>query len=447
MALFFLAGGLQTHAAIATDKSVQIIIGHSTTILNGPWRFHIGDNPHWSSPDFDDSEWETVNLAAPPGAHDSDVGLTGYVSGWGARGHTGYWGYAWYRLQLHIAGPPDEKLALLGPPDVDSSYQVFLNGHFLGSEGNFSHVPPQTYSIQPKVFPLPHTLINGGTVLLAIRVWMGPWYSGVPDAGGIHIAPVVGENHGIAALYRLQWLETVKGYIVEIFEALLFCLLAVMACSLIPFNRSDRTYLWLSAALLLTALQRANQAFFFWWQFETIHEFELFIIVFVIPLSLATWTLAWRAWFRLNELAWLPAAAGMLTLLYMIAEFLTRSWFYGVFTHFVENGLHAVIICVRLLFILLMTWIVFRGIRQHHRDGWLALLAVILIAIGLFAQELSVLRVPGIWFPFGTGVSRTQFAYAAFSVACGALFLRRLWSFAAKTGANQIRDVIQHTGN
>ncbi|MBW8882067.1 MAG: hypothetical protein JF615_11810 [Asticcacaulis sp.] len=34
------------------------------------------------------------------------------------------------------------------------------------------------------------------------------------------------------------------------------------------------------------------------------------------------------------------------------------------------------------------------------------------MAVGLFAGEVSRLGVPGIWFPLGIGVSRTQYAYA-----------------------------------
>jgi hypothetical protein len=26
--------------------------------LDGKWRFHPGDNPQWSEPDFDDSAWD-----------------------------------------------------------------------------------------------------------------------------------------------------------------------------------------------------------------------------------------------------------------------------------------------------------------------------------------------------------------------------------------------------
>ena len=41
-----------------------------------------------------------------------------------------------------------------------------------------------------------------------------------------------------------------------------------------------------------------------------------------------------------------------------------------------------------------------------------ALASFLLIAVGQFAPELLSLGVPGIRFPFGVGVSRTQFAYA-----------------------------------
>jgi predicted permease len=87
---------------------------------------------------------------------------------------------------------------------------------------------------------------------------------------------------------------------------------------------------------------------------------------------------------------------------------------------------------VRLLFVFLMILIVYKGVRQQGREGWFAMPAVVLVSVGLFAQELSALHIPGIWFPFGTGVSRTQFAYAAFFAALFALLLRRLLFFAQR---------------
>jgi hypothetical protein len=78
----------------------------------------------------------------------------------------------------------------------------------------------------------------------------------------------------------------------------------------------------------------------------------------------------------------------------------------------------------------MLVFIVVRGILERGREVWIALPAVILVATGLFAQELGALGVPGIWFPFGVGVSRTEYAYAGLVVALFALLLQRLRGFA-----------------
>src|ERR1041385_9009029 len=47
-------------------------------LLDGAWRFHIGDEPRWANPDANDSGWETMDLSAPAGSTDGDVGLPNY---------------------------------------------------------------------------------------------------------------------------------------------------------------------------------------------------------------------------------------------------------------------------------------------------------------------------------------------------------------------------------
>jgi hypothetical protein len=66
----------------------------ASTLLDGPWRFHTGDDPRWAAADIDDSGWQTMDMTAPPGQHDGDVGLPDYVGGWSAHGYPGYHGYA-----------------------------------------------------------------------------------------------------------------------------------------------------------------------------------------------------------------------------------------------------------------------------------------------------------------------------------------------------------------
>jgi len=407
----------------AATAQVPITLGQSVVDLHGPWKFHTGDAAIWADASFDDSTWESVDLTAPPGAHDGDVGLTGYVPGWGARGHRGYSGYAWYRMRVTIAAPTEDALALSGPAAVDSAYQVFVNGRLLGGCGQFAGKTPTVFSIQPRVFAIPRG--QATSTVIAFRVWMGPWDLEDPSAGGIHIAPALGEAVSIDTRYQLQWLETVRGYIVEVVEAIVFVLLAIMVCTLRAFDRSKPGYDWLCAGLVLTALYRANQAIFFWGQFETVHTTEMISIVLLLPLCLGAWTFAWRAWFHLGDTEWMPITVGTLTLLYMGAQFFTGSWFYGVLSHPLVALSQFIVTWTRVLFVLLTGIILYQAIRKHGRAAWLELAALILISIGLFARELSVLGIRSIWFPYGTGVSRTQFSYAAFDAVLFVLLLRR----------------------
>ena len=36
----------------------------AATLLDGAWRFHTGDDPHWADPNSDDNAWETVDMLA-----------------------------------------------------------------------------------------------------------------------------------------------------------------------------------------------------------------------------------------------------------------------------------------------------------------------------------------------------------------------------------------------
>ena len=67
----------------------------------------------------------------------------------------------------------------------------------------------------------------------------------------------------------------------------------------------------------------------------------------------------------------------------------------------------------RLAFIALFAVIGVRIVRGGTMRG-LALIAIALITVSFFGELLDPLGVPGIWFPFGIGVSRTQYLYAVF---------------------------------
>jgi len=329
---------------------------------------------------------------------------------------------------VSIKSSEGDGLAITGPPYVDSAYQVFLNGRLVGEFGDFSRPTPTAYGIhRPKMFPLPPAALSPGVI--AIRVWMGPWALGDPQSGGIHIAPSLGTTAGAGARYQAQWWETIRGYVVDAAEGVLFIVLALMTGSLIPFDRSNPAYRWLAAAFVFIGIARANQTVLFCWEFESIHGFELVTVVLMIPLSLGAWTMAWYHWTRPRHLAWLPNVVGPVTLAYIALEILRRSWFYGTCAPAFVSTLRYGSMSARFVFLLLTLLIIVRAIVQGGRERWASVPAITLVSVGLFAQELSLAHVPGIWFPFGVGVSRTEYAYAAFDLAFVALFLHRLYSF------------------
>jgi len=399
----YLSHSTTTEEALRTDKNVMP--------LDGPWKFIAGDDLQYALPNYDDSGWETIDLTAPLGAHDDDVGLSGFVPGWAAKGHPNYSGYAWYRLTVPLDGITGNDLALAAPPAVDDVYQLFVNGSLLGSAGDFSGTVPIIYSIQPRMFLLPQNVKNEKNITIAFRVWMSSASRG-PDAGGIHIAPALGEKTQIEKKYRFQWEQTIKGYIVEVVLPIMFILLAITIFFIDRSSEPTRSSKWFITALVLLGLVRLNQAVYFWFQIESSRQAVILGTAILRPLMLGSWLMAWWEWFDLQRPKWLPKIIAVLALLYLAIQLLGISWVTNSLLH---EHYSTIVDLLRLGLLALMLFIIYRGIRKNGTRDLLVLLALIMLTIGLFPQEVSQLQfIPGIWFPYGVGVSRGQFAYAAF---------------------------------
>jgi len=420
------------HAVAGPAPGANVVLGHSTVPLNGPWRFHVGDDDRWSSPDFDDSGWETVDLTPAAGAHDGDVGLPGYVAGWSQRGHAHYTGYAWYRIKVTVDSDKGTALALAGPTLVDSTYQLYVNGKLAGGPGVFSQTPPTVFAAKPSVFALPTSPTDQTqTYVIAFRVWLDPLEAG-EESGGMHVAPVIGAADAIHQLHQTQWLQTFKGYVLDAVEPLAFALLAIMVVGLIA-SRTGDNYRWLVVALIVLALLRLNQVLFFWTPYLSLRGYDIAVTVLLRPLVLAAWTLAWRDWFRLDRPRWLGYAIGALTVIYVAIACLGRPWFAPEATHGLKAMTSIVIQGLRLVFAAIYLGVIGLGVARSPKPStWLAALAAILVGIGLFATELSALGIPGIWFPYGTGVSRSQYAYAIFIAMLFVMILMRSAGYARR---------------
>ncbi|HVC46197.1 MAG TPA: SpoIIE family protein phosphatase [Terracidiphilus sp.] len=232
--VFLAVGSLPMLAAESSSTPVLTIheLGKGVAKLDGPWQFHLGDNPAWAQPDAGDDQsnvgWEQLSPDKT----------------WGEQGHPAYTGYAWYRRHIHImpaeGASPDFALYI---SRIDDVYELYWNGVLVGSHGTMPpntsfpyRPPPQTFGLGP---------IRDG--VLAIRVWKAPLMSFDSDKlGGLDAAPVIGSPTAIAGLKAesdYNWLRSRQYYFGT--EALY---LLVMVLSFLAWirDRKQRVLMWMA---------------------------------------------------------------------------------------------------------------------------------------------------------------------------------------------------------
>jgi len=364
----------------------------AATLLDGAWRFHTSDDPHWADPNSDDTAWETVDMTALPGSHDGDVGLPDYVGGWMAHGHPDYHGYAWYRRAVTVpAGRASWDI--LGPTLVEDGYELYWNGQRLGGSGRLG-ANPRVVGTRPLRFELPADAA-GTRGVLAVRVYMRPRSGPSADGGGMHSPPILAPRPISDALHRVQWHRTIAGYIVDVIEPL--AMLALIGLVLVWGSRSSHKgfLIFASIALALTAARRLNNAIVAWTDLQDLATYGWLASVMWVP-TVAAWTLAWNRWCpapwrSFDVSATVLAIAGIVGAV-MHSAVVTSSSRLGSLALFVVIG------------------------ARIAGTGPMRILAPITLAsimAGIFGGELlDPIGVPGIWFPFGIGVSRTQYIYA-----------------------------------
>jgi hypothetical protein len=346
-------------------------------------------------------------LTAVPGSHDGDVGLPDYVGGWMARGHPGYHGYAWYRRAVTVPAGA-KSWDILGPTLVDNAYELYWNGQLLGGSGRLGS-SPRAVGTRPMLFALPADAA-GTRGVLAVRTYMLSGGGGA-DGGGIHAAPILAPRPTSDALHRVQWQRTIAGYIADAIEPLAMFALIGLALWCLPHSGHKGFLIFACIALALTAARRLNNAIVAWTDLQDLTTYSWLASVMWVP-TLAAWTLAWnrwclRPWRSIDVSAVALAIAGLVSLAMHWAS--------------VKDG-------SRLASIALFVVIGARIVRSGQIRT-LALVTLASIMAALFGGELlDTLGVPGIWFPFGIGVSRTQFVYAIVIPLLAILMVRTLHS-------------------
>ena len=230
-----LAAPAQAPAAASAHTLVIDGLGKGVAPLAGTWQFHLGDDPAWAAPGYDDSHWEQLTADKT----------------WGAQGHPSYTGFAWYRRTINITPAPgaDPDVALL-IPIIDDAYDLYWNGVKVGQYGKlppypivYEGIPNQTFGLGP---------IRSG--VLAVRVWKFALASNDPDnLGGFERMPLIGSPSAIAAERGnrdYKWLQSQQ---FRFGLTSLYALVALLSFVAWLRDRNQRLLFWMSLyALMLT---------------------------------------------------------------------------------------------------------------------------------------------------------------------------------------------------
>jgi len=342
------------------------------TSLDGLWRFQTGDDPAWADPAFNDSKWPLLRS-------DQD---------WAKQGYKGYSGVAWYRFQLVLpAGSENISLSL---PEIDTCYQVYADGKFLGGYGK---MPPNTRPYAGggrfHVYALPPGPGTARTVHIALRVWHFPgWatsFGGGPAIGG----GLVGDTASINQQQeleraRLHWRLTSIQTV-----ALLQTMAGLGALALFWLRRKEREYLWFGVAMFLSATSR-------WIDFNyALEPWNLLVRDVASDVCFAATSIAFIAFYftlfksRRNPLLYVAvvclAASPIFTLYRILYAHAVDSW---------RNGLIQYALLVPFL-----VWVVallVNRLREVSHDARLLLLPVVCsAAVALFESTAWTTYMPG----------------------------------------------------
>jgi len=156
--------------------------------LGGPWSFTIGDDPKWSKPLLDDSDWEIIFTE----------------DNWENQGFYGYDGYAWYRKSFDGKKLREHQGSLtLFLGYIDDIDQAFVNGHLIGQSGSFPPHYETAYQAR-RAYYLPEDVIDFDQMnTIAIRVFDNIYEGGMVNGDvGIYTNE---DDKRLAVNFRGHW--------------------------------------------------------------------------------------------------------------------------------------------------------------------------------------------------------------------------------------------------
>jgi sialate O-acetylesterase len=158
-------------------------------MLHGSWKFQIGDSVNWSDPEYNDNQWEKINVP----------------SAWEDQGFFNYDGYAWYRKEITLPKDCKNKDLYISLGYIDDVDQVFINGKLIGFSGVF---PPRfmTALDVARKYPIPQEYLNfQGKNVIAVRVYNHHMSGGIISGDvGLFIENTVKPEISLTGLWHFR---------------------------------------------------------------------------------------------------------------------------------------------------------------------------------------------------------------------------------------------------
>lgn len=206
------------------------------TELNGVWRFHLGDDPTWAEPGFDDTLWPLIR------PDDS----------WSDQGFNGNTDFAWYRI--HVIPPAQRGSLAFYLPRIFGTCQIFGNGTLIGEIGRTPPKPTLVVASR-QLFSIPDSAISPGRpIVIAIRFWQ-PGSGALSGAAGLIASPAIGAADVMKHWQALQTHHAYWGASDNALNFLFNILTALAALALFALRSNEREYFWFGAAQVFWAAQ------------------------------------------------------------------------------------------------------------------------------------------------------------------------------------------------
>jgi len=335
-------------------QSFDALSAGGPVTITTPWRFHIGDDPQWASPQFDDSQWPLLRMDRS----------------WNVQGYRGYSGYAWYRIRLQV--PTSREPLALALDRVGNSAEIFADGQPIGEMGQMRPKPdwlgrlPRTTT----VVPLPPAAY-GKTIVLAIRAWESARAAPAFDTGSAEL-PRLGTKQAIRDFHDLTIDRSLLAYLPDWTDFIVAMVIGLISLGLFLLRPRALEYAWAALYLFGEASIRGFDLY------RQIVQMPTWESAFAIDSMRAVTTICWLllVWsFMRAKADWLLRAGMLLTVLLPIEPLLVMSDHTTIARAYVVRAL--VLSCIGLL---IFARLVF-GAWQGNRDAQIFLAPFLLYSV------------------------------------------------------------------